>query len=146
LISINQRKAGKSRKRTDNLCERLKTEFVDLFLRSEDDSGSTIVEVGSVGSGDSSVLLEDGFEGRNLVGLDLLVLLILRDDDIACSSIRDGHRSDLVGESTGLPRLGSFSVRFEAVLVLIFSGDLVLLGSLLSAVDKTLSVWLYHGR
>ena len=43
-------------------------------MRSEDDSTGSVVEVASVGGGDGSRLDEDGAEGGDLLGLDLLVL------------------------------------------------------------------------
>jgi hypothetical protein len=105
-------------------------------LRSEEESGSTIVEGRSVSSGDSSVLLENRSEGRNFVGLDLLVLLVLRDDNVSSSCIGDRYRRDLVLESTSFPGFGSLAVRFEAEVVLVFSGNLVLLGGLLSTISN----------
>jgi hypothetical protein len=114
--------------RTDDLGERSKAKLGNLVLRSKDEGGSTIVKVRGVSGGDGSGLLEDGLEAGDLLGLDLLVLLVLLDNDVSGAGVLQGNGSDLVLEGAGLPRLSRLAVRLEAVRVLVLASDLVLLG------------------
>lgn len=123
----NNKERGK-RIRTDDLGERSKAKLGNLVLRGKDESGSSVVEVRGVGGGNSSGLLEDRLEAGDLLGLDLLVLLVLLDNDVSSTGVLQGNGSDLVLEGAGLPRLSRLAVRLEAVRVLVLTSDLVLLG------------------
>lgn len=132
--SVNNEGDGNGgRGRTDDLGEGLEAKLGDLLLRRENDGTRAVVEVARVGGGDGSGLDEDGAEGGDLGGQDLLVLLVLDDNGVSLAGVGDGDGSDLALEGSGGPGNGSLAVRLEGEFVLVLAGDLVLAGRLLSA-------------
>ena len=118
---------------TNDLGQRLETKLLRLRIRGENDGRGTVVDAGCVGGGDGAVLEEDGLEGRHLVEDDLLVLLILLDDGLALP-VLDGDGCKLGVEGTSGPSLGGAFVRFDGMRVLVLTGNVVLLGRVLSTV------------
>ena len=68
---------------TDDLCQWLDAKLLSLGSADEYQCTGTIIEVRRIGGSDNAIRLEDGFEGRNLVKLDLLVFLIFFDNSFA---------------------------------------------------------------
>lgn len=133
-----------SAERTDDLGEGLEAKLVNLLLGRKHKRGRSIVQVGRIRSRDRPILLEDGLEARNLLRLDLLVLLVLLDDNLTRAAL-ERHGRDLGLECAGLPCLGGLAVRIEAVVVLVLAGDLVLCGGLLGAARAS-SQWVQETR
>lgn len=103
-------------------------------MRRENERTRTIIQITRIGGGDGSRLLEHGFQRFDLVGSNLLVLLILDDDGISLSSVDNGDGGNLGGESSRGPGGGRSAVRLESVVILLLSRDFVSLGRLLSTV------------
>lgn len=118
--------------------EGLQAELVGLGAGHEDKGRGTIVQGRGVGGSDSAVcLLEDGLQAGDLVKLDILVLLILGKGLVA-PLVLDGDGDDLVGKDTVLPSLGSASVRLDSMGILLLTGNLELVGGVLSAVTHAI--------
>ena len=129
--SVRERMRGKGLL-TDDLGEGLKAKLGDLLLTGEDNGTRTVVQSASVGGGDGSRLLEDGLEGGELGGHELLVLLVLDDDRLALA-VDDRHGSDLLGKRARGPGDSGAAVRLERERVLRLARDVVVLGRLLGA-------------
>ena len=118
---------------THNLGKGLQAEFLSLGGRHEDESRRAVAEGGRVGSGDETSSLEGRAKAGNLVGDDLLVLLVLADDGFALLAL-DCDRNYLSIEGTRAPSTGSAGVRFESMSVDLFAGDAMLLCRVFAAV------------
>lgn len=94
---------------TDDPGERLQSVLVYLGLGSKYKGTSSIVQVTSIGSSDCSILDEDRLQSSDLVGHDLLELLILNDNSLSLS-INNGDRGDFSLESSGCPSCGGTTV------------------------------------
>ena len=116
----------------NDLGKGLDTELLKLALRDEDNSGSTVVDGRSVGGSDGAVGDEDSAGSLELVDVQVLDLLVLVDGDSRlAAATADLDRSDL-GEETGGGRGLSLLVGVDGILVLLLTGDAVLLAAELS--------------
>ncbi len=129
-------KGGKVRARihTHNSGQWLHVELFDLLLAHQHHSTRSIVQSTGVRGGNGTTLfLEDWPQTPDLVKEHLLELFIFLDDDITLPTL-DGDRCNLLVELALLPRLGSSLIRFDTVVVLLFSSDVELFGSVFTTV------------
>ena len=88
-------------------CEGLEAEGGGLLAAHEEEGAGAVVELGGVGGGDGADLLEGGLEGGDLVKLDALVLLVLRDHGVGLAlGSRNGDGDDFVAEEAALREYG----------------------------------------
>ncbi|KAI6760697.1 hypothetical protein HG530_009557 [Fusarium avenaceum] len=118
---------------TKNLGKRLEVKLLELGLGDKNNSGSTVVDGGSVGSSDTAVRLKSRTHGLELLNVQVLDLVVTVDlGGRLATSARDLNGDDL-GEKTGLGGSLGLLVGVDGVLVLFLAGELVVLDTELSS-------------
>lgn len=104
-------------------------------LAAEDKSRGAVVEGRRVGGSDGSSAVADKcrLERGDLFKLDVHETLVGVDDNLALARL-DGNGGDFIGKGLVSPRLLGIAVRLNGVLVLLLSGDVVLLDGVFAAV------------
>ncbi len=87
----------------DDARQRLDAKFGGARCAHQHQRGGAVVDAGAAGGGNRAVLLEGGFERRDLVQLDLARTFVNADDGVAGAAL-DRDRRDLYGKGA---RLGS---------------------------------------
>ena len=113
----------------EDLGEGLETELLDLGLGGEDNSGSTVVDGGGVGGGDSAVGLEGGADGLQLVGVEVLDFVVALNLDVGLAAAAADLDGDDLLEQTGLGGSLGLLVALDGVLVLGLTREVVVLGA-----------------
>ena len=131
--------------RTDDPSDGLSTDFLSLLLAHEYNSRSSIVDVASICSSDSttSISYKDRVQALDFVVLDVFVLFIFRDGD-GSFAVWYGDGSYFGLECSVRPGFGCFLIRVDGKLVLVLSSDGVVLCGLLGAVahsEMVKSAW-----
>jgi hypothetical protein len=117
---------------TKNLGNRLEVKLLELGLGDKNNGGSTVVDGGSVGSSDTAVRLESRAHSLELLNVQVLDLVVTLDlGGRLATSTRDLN-GDNLGEKTGLSGSLGLLVGVDGVLVLLLTGELVVLDAELS--------------
>lgn len=111
------------------------TVLLSNLLVAQNKSASSVVKGRRVGGSDGAGAVTDKgrLQGGDLLELDVQVPLVSVDDDLALA-VLNGNGGDFVSKGLVSPSFLCVAVRLDGVFVLLLTGDVVLLDSVLAAV------------